>query len=305
MNLKEIIQEQIKKLHEVRYIQPYSDIENNIPILDNETIVVFHGFNNFDSGLLAAKFGITGKERAKRIYSYEAGNNPKGLFVSINFDLVQRYFAHGGVIIEFATKVSNLEAPIWVGGRGYFTQGEYTKSFKNPEEREDQRLLNRERDKQNEYPAIANSDRPELAYTLYENPEKQALFIGDLNPNMIRAFWVNDILKNERRTNGQWVRMSRHEFLNKYYNDNNLMINKSTFKGTEKSYSDDYHDKNNKIFKPAEDFSIDKLKNYLAKEGYNYDNFVNYYIKHWDAHLIQSMFYPRQQEQLKKYFNIS
>lgn len=305
MKLKELIKEELEKLYEVRYIQPYSDINNNIPILDNETIVVFHGFNKFEHALLAGKFGISGKEKAKRIYSYESGNNPKGLFVSINFDLVERNFAHGGAIIEFATKVANLEAPVWVGGRGYFVQGEYTKSFNSPDEREQQRLLNRQKEKQNEYPAIANSDRPELAYTLYENPEKQALFIGDLNPNMIRAFWVNDILKNERRTNGQWVRMSRHEFLNKYYSKDNLMINKSTFRGTEKTYSDDYYDKSSKIFLPSEDFSIDKLKSYLAKEEYDYNDFINDYIKNWDAHLIQSMFYPKQLEQLKKYFNIT
>ena len=304
MRLKKLIKEEIEKLYEVRYIQPYSDINNNIPILDDETIVVFHGFNNFDHALLTAKFGLSGKERAKRIYSYEAGNNPKGLFVSINFDLVERNFSHGGAIIEFATKVSNLESPVWVGGRSYFVQGEYTRSFQNPEEREQQRLLNRERDSKNEYPAIANSDRPELAYNLYENSEKQALYIGDLNPNMIRAFWVNEILKDERRTNGQWVRMSRHEFLKKYYNDDNLMRNYSTFRGTEKRYSDDYYDKTSKIFLPAEDFSIDKLKNYLAKEGYNYNNFIEYYIKNWDAELIQSMLYPKQIEQLKKYFNI-
>ena len=289
-------------ISEVRYIQPYSDIENNIPLKDNETIVVYHGFNKFQEGLLVAKFGLSGKERAKRIYSYEYGNNPKGLFVTINFNTVKREFAHGGVIMELATKVNNLESPVWVGGRSYYVQGEYTKSFNSPEEREQQRLLNRERDKQNEYPAIANSDRPELAYTLYENPEKQALYIGDLNPNMIRAFWVNEVLKNERRTNGPWVRMSRHEFLNKYYNDDNL---KTKYTGKERSeYSEDYYNKENKIFKPADDFNINKLKKYLKDNDYNYDNFVDYYIKDWDSYLINNMLYPKQIEQLKQYFNV-
>jgi len=304
MDIDKIIQEEITKLFEVRYIEPYNDIENNVPIKDNETIIVFHGFNNFEEGLLTAKFGLSGKERASRLYSYEYGNNPKGLFVSINFDIVQRNFAHGGVIMEFATKVSELEAPVWVGGRSYFVQGEYTQSFKNDDERQQQQLLNREKYKTNQYPAIAQSDRPELAFTLYENPEKQALYVGDLNPNMIRTFWVNEVLKNERRTNGRWVKMTRDEFLRKYYTDENLKQNYSTHNGTENRYSDNHYDKQNKVFQPAEDFNIDKLKKYLADKEYNYDNFVDYYIRDWDSYLINTMFYPRQREQLKQYYNI-
>ena len=75
MKLKRLITEEIQNLFELRHITPYSDIENNISLKDDETIVVFHGFNKFEEGLLTAKFGLTGKEHAKRIYSYEAVNN--------------------------------------------------------------------------------------------------------------------------------------------------------------------------------------------------------------------------------------
>lgn len=215
MNKTHIKESLRKYLSEVRYINT-NKINKEQPISDNETIRVYHGFNSFDDVEKIMKVGLSGKERARRIYSYESGNNPYGLFVSVDFNVIKRAgFAHSGVIIEFSAKASDLEAPVWVGGRSYFVQGEYTKSFKDMDEREQQRLINRQKAGESPYDYISKSDRPELADIIFDNPERQALYIGDLNPNMIKYVWYNEVLHKERRTNGEWVRMTRKEFINK------------------------------------------------------------------------------------------
>ena len=107
-------------INEVRYVNPMDSKES--PLSDSEVIRVYHGFNKFDDAEKVLKNGLSGKEKARRIYSYESGNNPYGLFVSVNFK-VAKDFCHSGVVIEFSTKVSDLDAPIWVGGRSYFVQG--------------------------------------------------------------------------------------------------------------------------------------------------------------------------------------
>ena len=191
MKLFEIYNNIIK---EFRYINTsYPQFQNENPIADTETIRVYHGFNSYSTEIAKQILvkGLSGKEVARRLYSYESGNNPRGLFVSIDFNVVKKDFAGSGIIIEFSTKVSDLEAPVWVGGRSYFIQGEYTQSFKNMDEREQQRLLNRQRAGTNIYDYIKKSDRPELAETIFDNREKQALYIGDLNPNMIKHVWYH------------------------------------------------------------------------------------------------------------------
>jgi hypothetical protein len=65
-------------LNEVRYIN-INDIENENPLHDSETIRVYHGFNDFKDVEIILKNGLSGKENARRIYSYEIGNNPYGL----------------------------------------------------------------------------------------------------------------------------------------------------------------------------------------------------------------------------------
>jgi hypothetical protein len=203
-------------LNEVRYINTkYPNVKSESPLSDSETIRVYRGFYNFDDVVTVLTKGLSGKERARRIYSYESGNNPKGLFVSVEIDVVKRGFASSGVIIEFSTKISDLEAPVWVGGRSYFVQGEYTKSFKDMEEREQQRLISRLKSSESPYDYIAKSDRPELAETIFDNSERQALYIGDLDPNMIKYVWYNEVLHTQRRTNGQWVKMTRKDFIKK------------------------------------------------------------------------------------------
>lgn len=286
MELRKFIKTTIREyLNEVRYINS-KNIDNEYPLLDTETLRVFHGFNNFNDVEEILKNGLSGKQRARRIYSYESGNNPYGLFVSVDFNVIKRAgFAHSGVIIEFSTKISNLESPVWVGGRSYFVQGEYTKSFKDMDEREQQRLINRQKAGESPYDYISKSDRPELADVIFDNPEKQALYVGDLNPNMIKYVWYNEILHKERRTNGEWVRYDRKEFIKK------LKINT----------------KNNRFLKylPNDDFNFEDFVNKYFKGDYN-----NTGLKHFlefgtnnEYDLKNYGFFPKQIKQIMKMRN--
>ena len=226
-------------INEVRYVNP-NQITKEQPLKDNDTIRVFHGFNKIDDAIHTIKYGLSGKQKAKRIYSYESGNNPNGLFVSINFNIAEK-FAHSKIIIEFTTKIADLEAPFWVGGRNYFIQGEYTKSFKDMSEREQQQLINRQSASQSPYTSISKSDRPELAQTIFDNPEQQALYVGNLNPNMIKRVWI--------KQNNNWIHVSPDQFSkqNKNHNFQNPF------------------DYNEKLFKPNDNFTIQKLYNNLIK----------------------------------------
>lgn len=308
----------INILNELRYLNYQKDIANNKILKDNETISVFHGFAQLNQALLAIKFGLSGKENADRRYSYEYGNNPKGLFVSADIQTVIRsHFAGSGVIIQFSTKVKNLESPVWVGGRSYFVQGEYTKSFKDDNEREEQRLKNRERDSANIYSTISKSDRPELAQTLFDNMEHQALFIGHLNPNMIKYVWVHKNLMINKRTSGIWKKMQPKVFLKKYFESNAKSRQQSYNRKTQKweygeeDYSDEYYKHLDKIFKPNDNFDLNKVNEYFKKHkftisGNEYQMFtLNTFLKSFYQNriyedYIDKMFWPKQIEQIEK-----
>jgi len=269
----------------------YPNPPNESPIKDDEVIRVYHGFYSFNNAIYTIYYGLSGKEMAKRIYSYEYGNNPKGLFVSIDMKQVTRQFAGSGVIIEFNTKVSDLEAPVWVGGRGYFVQGEYTKSFNSDEEREDQRLQNREREKNNDDEKIRNSDRPELGATLF-GAENQALFIGDLNPNMIRAVWYNE-QKNKENKTGEWKRYSRKDFLRLIGKENVMKLINDNGYGDRAS---------NKIFSPADEFSDETVRNWFKKQDYDYNSFLRMAENPKQFYHVEYLFWPKQLEAAKQYY---
>lgn len=289
MKLRKLINEELNSfLDEVKYINP-KDYENYEPIKDSDTIRVFHGFYSFNDVQKVLSTGLSGKEKARRIYSYESGNNPNGLFVSVDFKVASK-FANSGVVIEFSTKVSDLEAPIWVDGRSYFVQGEYTKSFKDLDEREQQRLINRQRAGKSAYDFISKSDRPELAETIFDNPEKQALYIGDLNPNMIKYVWYNDQLHKNRRLDGEWERLTRKEFIKRLDVDTTV--------------------KHRIGFKANDDFNFDRLVDDFYDGDYNsrdLKDFVKYTLQ--DTYRMRNIgFFPKQIKQIqdltkKGYFN--
>lgn len=279
MKLKKILNDY---LNEVRYIN-IKKINDESPLSDNETLRIFHGFNSFNDVETVIKYGLSGKERARRIYSFESGNNPNGLFVTVDFNIIKRSgFAHSGVIIEFSSKVSDLEAPVWVGGRSYFIPGEYTKSFKDLDEREQQRLINRQQAGESPYNYISKSDRPELADVIFDNPEHQALYIGDLNPNMIKYVWYNEILHKERKTNGEWVRMSRKDFIKKL----------------ELSTESDRYLK----YLPNDDFDFDEFVKKYFEGDYNNSSlksFLKFHAK--DSYELKNLgFFPKQINKILK-----
>ena len=273
-------------INEVRYIG--RNIEDESPLMDSETIRVYHGFNSFEDASKVLEKGLSGREKAKRIYSYESGNNPYGLFVTTDFKIAKT-FAHSGVIIEFSTKVSDLEAPVWVGGRSYFVQGEYTQSFKDMDEREQQRLINRQKSGESPYDQISKSDRPELAQTIFDNSEKQALYKGDLDPNMIKRVWYNEKLHKERMTDGAWVKLSRTQFMKQVPDE-----------------SEEGHERWIE-YKPNDNFDFDEFVE-LYLDGDLDDNretleHIIWTLENQEHELKEWGFFPKQIEQLKKLNN--
>jgi hypothetical protein len=251
------------------------------PLKDSDTITVYHGFYGSDDALQAMRFGLSGQEIARRLYSYESGNNPKGLFVTAMFRIAEK-FARSGIIIEFAAKVSDLESPVWKGGR-FFVPGEYTKNFRDDEERELERQAQRDYAAKSTEDFISQSDRPELSAMLYDSGERQALFIGNLDPNQIKRVWVHENRLFNRRTDGHYVKMSSGEFVRKY-SDRILKKNKQ-----------DHYSKE-KWFKPNEDFSWDRIAEIYGERIEDIEK-TKIDILKWPR-FVYPMLFPKQRRQL-------
>lgn len=231
---------------------PHKNIypDNYPPLKDTDSIRVYHGSNNIVGILRMLKYGVSGKERADRIYSYETNNNPRGLFVSISPEVAKDF---GHFVIEFHTKVSDLESPVWPGN-GYTVQGQMAQYFSDDNEREQKRLSEREKQKHSTYDSIRNSDRPELAAILFQGGEAQALFTGELDPNSIKYVWAND---NENISTkwSSFTRYTRKDFIKKYGHRSKVL--KTTYKGTQEV--DDDHRSTRRVLKPREKFDIELL----------------------------------------------
>lgn len=256
-----------KKLVEVRLIPSKKDfrkwdaqIKKEKPLKDTDSILVYHGFNDPEDALLALRKGLSGKSRARRIYSYESNNNPKGLFVTSRFDKAKE-FAHGhrhSVIIEFHAKVKDLEAPVWPGG-GYTVQGELSQNFKDADDRTAAQLAVRKDFKvdPDSPEAVYGADRPEVAGRLFTDFEQQALFTGNLNPNGIRAVWVRrrDKKSGYMLTTTPFVRMKPREFLKEF--------------------------KDYKFSKSGEEKERDQEKAFRPRDRFDPKVLVNYYLNEW------------------------
>lgn len=279
---------------DVRVIDYTKDMN---PLQDMDKIRVYHGFNNANDAFKTLRFGLSGQVRAQRIYSYEYVNNPKGLFVSTNLGVIKREFAHSGIIIEFDTIAKNLEAPVWAGRETFYGQGSYTSGFYKQGEGYDDTLRSeyqkeldnkyKDKDPEDNYGKnrISKSDRPSLANTIFNNPERQALFIGNLNPNEIKYVWFHKELYFNRRTTGDFVRYTRQGFLKMLKGD----IDKE--KGTDGDYKS-----RAKIFLPNENFDINKFQKYLDDHQYGS---AEDFIKNGEFY---NLFYPKQMEQIKKQY---
>lgn len=268
-------------LYEVRHLGravPLKDIDKEAPLKDNETITVYHGFSDETDAYEAITRGISGKIRAKRIYSYENNNNPYGLFVAPDIRTAKN-FAKSGFIIEFNCKVSQLESPVWPGGM-FTSQGQMALYFGSEDEREAERINARNDYLKEPQEFVNKADRPEVAGMLSLVNERQALFTGDLNPNMIRAVWYKD------RSSYTFQRMSIKEALTKF---------NMKYVDIDNSGRHNY-----KIQKPNDDFNLDSLKKTLESHGIDPDNYEHILHTMFRTGDINEYFWPKQIEQIKK-----
>lgn len=204
---------------------------------------MFHGCS-LETALNAAINGLSGQIRIGRSYSYENGMNPKGLFVSPDFN-ISKNFAYDTdtmVIIEFTAKSDDLDTPVWNHSHSYFGQGSNPQPFSSREERDNQKQIYQDYAKNCRKEYISNSDNPAMAYTIFDDCEHQALFVGNLNPNMIKRFWIKKNGGSEA-----YIPLSRKQFLKIY---GNREFQKSTYNGYE-----NYKVKRNTMpYLPNEDF---------------------------------------------------
>jgi hypothetical protein len=190
-----------------------SSVSDYIPLKDSYSITVYHGIDNTQDLYSFLKYGTTGKMYAERRFSYEADNNPYGLFITIDLNVAKEFARK--YIIEFHTKVSDLEAPVWPTGN-FTVQFQLSQQWKDEGERERHRNKLRSELRGSKYDFISQSDRPELAQTLYLNSEKQALFTGDLNSNSIKAIWVSRNPNKTKSVYDRYERYERKDFLRKF-----------------------------------------------------------------------------------------
>ena len=94
----------------------------------------------------------------------------------------------------------------------FIGQGSNPQPFKNRYEREKQKQEYQKVSMNSEDEYVRKSDNPAMADRIFNNVEHQALFIGNLNPNQIKRFWVK---KNGDDT---FIPLTRKEFYLKYGN---------------------------------------------------------------------------------------
>lgn len=231
-----------------------TDLETmNEPLSDDDTIRLYHGVDDPMVVHTAITRGLTGETKADRNFSYEANNNPYGLFVTPDFKTAKRF---GAYIIELNIKVSDLETPVWPSGT-FAGQGQYAPSFDNEEERNDALEKARTTSSSHENDIISKSDSPEVAAMLLQGGERQALFTGKLNPNSIKTIWKRTDVGN---VSSPYERLTRKEFL-KIFKQGEVA---DPFSG--KIYSDDDIKKHNKLFLPRDKATLESFIELLLKK---------------------------------------
>lgn len=324
-----------RQLNEVRYIdaanrdmtsrmdRPYrkdwQEKYNQEPITNNDKIRVFHGCS-IKTALDICQNGTSGKEYHPRSYSYESGMNPLGIFVTVNFEKAKDfgYDPNAMCILEFTAKASDLESPVWNNSDSYFGQGSNPQPFSNAEERKVQKAkydddarnvpdesyydYQKKKEIKLDKGYIRNSSKPAMAKSIFDNYEHQALFMGDLNPNMIKYVWVCE------RGENQYHRYTEKDFLRKYGASNTSDKKKLRFK-KDKLFLPNENVKSwgeviNRIVKQDEgqpwamtkEEVIDALKEYNVLDNPTSDFALNY---------IKQIFWPKQIIQLygRDFFN--
>lgn len=311
-------------INEVRYIDTkenkyngrvtktdWKDIYNQEPIKNNDRIRVYHGCT-LKTALDWALHGTSGREWHPRTYSYESGMNPLGIFVTVDFEKAKDfgYDNECKCIVEFTAIASDLESPVWNGSDSYFGQGSNPQPFKNKEERNaqkakydaDARNINDyfywdhqdKKEKTISYDHVRQSDKPAMAKNIFHNTEHQALFMGNLNPNMIKRIWINqrEDGKDYVSSDKTYVPLTVKEFVKKY-KDHEFYVDGSY--GNEKRKLT-----TNKLYKPNEDFKgwqdFIKRDKWLSRKEKYAQEFLkdlksgNDYIKQ----SVSDMMFPKQ-----------
>lgn len=304
------------------YRNDYMDVYNQKPIRRNDSIRVYHGCT-LKTALKAAIQGLSGKQWTPRTYSYEMGMNPIGLFVTTDFNKAKDFSTDNNaqVVMEFSVKAYQLDTPVWNGQSTYFGQGSNPKPFKNAKERIIQRREYNneiEFDKSEDYPEyVRKSWNPAMAARIFMNNEHQALFYGDLNPNMIKRFWVREKKPNAKyiSTNDSFVPYTRSQFIHRFKNTE--FIENQWYDRDKGEYVYDKRkiDKGDKVFMPNEDFtSIEDLAMRIVQsEKVKFPKSVSidiekekrfclqglkYYIKNGDNAALLDYIWPKQLRQL-------
>ena len=269
----------------------YKIIEKESPFKESDVITVYHGFRDADDAYITTLYGLSGKDKVGRAYSYESNNNPFGLFVTTNFNTAKE-FASRGYIIEFDVQYRNLESPVWPSG-SYTIQGESSQSWdwnNLDNQREEGRLKQREKALQNEFEAIRKSDRPELAESLMTPREYQALFVGHLPPNKISAVYT-PILQEDGipRVNDSWEKLSVQEFHDRFKERIQSIESGKT------KLSDRNRNIKNRLFGPNENFNPQAIADKFF--GSDFDQMIKQFKmfgKNQTKHIVENLLWPKQ-----------
>ena len=130
---------------------------------------------------------------------------------------------------------------------------------------------------------------------------------------MVRRYWVDEKMLKQRLHGGTYEPLSRKEFFDKYHTDEYLKVK---YVGKNKPETpEQYLDKNNRIFKPTDKFSIPLLKKRLGEQEKDVDSYMETILgwiemeegkdyKDWGQRLkyfTNQYLWGKQQEQFKKY----
>lgn len=251
MKLRELISEIHHDYTNMKYDTEIS------PLKAGDTITVYHGYNDYNNAILTAKYGISGAEKANRVYSYEFDNNPKGLFVTPSFKVASQFVSGYkiAVIMEFTASLSELEAPAWPTG-GWVGYGGYSQNWglgapgRAARRKAQKELSTKHRDDPQNPESVRLSDDPYLANIVLSIGESQALFIGHLNPKRITAMHVKEY-DSQRVSTTDWVSMTPDDFIKTY----------GQLLDTKKDRNQSY-----KMFKPDDNFEPEIFINKLNSE---------------------------------------
>ena len=238
------------------------------PLKSDDTVTVYHNFRDINDAITVINHGLSGAGKVNRTYSYEADNNPNGLFVSPDFKTVDNF---GNIIIEFVAQVKDLDPPVWPGG-SYTVQGGMSQYWGHGREGKikrkgaQQSLRQQYRSDANVPDEVKQSDDPLLAYTLTQMWESQALFVGHLNPADISRIFV----RKDNRVHS-WEEVSKEEFLQR----NQKYVNDPKAKNTAKY----------KVFAPNDVFNPEQFKANLSTK-FRGDNMDDLLERIWNGYVL-------------------